>query len=319
MRNFLKALKFILRPIKRIINNFVFQLRNPEINISAFGDFALDGKIEIGKKQIWGSGIQLKVRKESRLVLDGHNYISDGVMIEPSEEIKIGFGSSIQSGARLVGNIEIGEGVLIAPNVLISSGSHIFDHRSVDFIKFQDEDFCIDRPVSIGSDCWIGYNVTVLAGVVIGKGSIVGANSLVRNDIPPYSIVGGVPARILKNRLDFCPPSKLSVQNIDGLPYWSKGLRTFVKNAEYYSLQEQLFSFYLSKESPKKIFLKFKSLREFSLEITINGQDQKMVTSKDLFEIDLVVRGSVFYFIEARVVGLNVSEVDLGVEAVWMV
>jgi acetyltransferase-like isoleucine patch superfamily enzyme len=273
------------------------------------------------KKQIWGTGIKLKIGAESRLILVGQNYISDCVFIEPLVEIKIGFGSSVQAGCRLVGNIEIGEGVLIAPNVLISSGSHIFSQRSSDFIKFQDEDFCIDKPVFIGSDCWIGYNVTILPGVVVGKGSIVGANSLVRNDIPPYSIAGGIPARVLKPRLDFLPPSKLSARNINDLPYWSNGLRTFVKNVECFALQEQSFSFYLSKENPKNLFLKFKAPGGgvFSIQIIINGQAQSKVTSRDTFKIDLDVKNSSIYLVEARVFDLKVSEVELGIEEVWIV
>jgi hypothetical protein len=199
----------------------------------------------------------------------------------------------------LVGNIEIGEGVLIAPNVLISSGSHIFSQRSSDFIKFQDEDFCIDKPVFIGSDCWIGYNVTILPGVV----------------------AGGIPARVLKPRLDFLPPSKLSARNINDLPYWSNGLRTFVKNVECFALQEQSFSFYLSKENPKNLFLKFKAPGGgvFSIQIIINGQAQSKVTSRDTFKIDLDVKNSSIYLVEARVFDLKVSEVELGIEEVWIV
>ena len=54
----------------------------------------------------------------------------------------------------------------------------------------------------IGHDVWIGMNVTILSGVTIGSGAVIGANSLVVHDVEPYSIVGGNPAKHLRNRFD---------------------------------------------------------------------------------------------------------------------
>jgi acetyltransferase-like isoleucine patch superfamily enzyme len=54
--------------------------------------------------------------------------------------------------------------------------------------------------VVIEDDCWIASNSILLAGVTIGKGSIVAAGSVVTQDVPPYSVVAGVPARVIKNR-----------------------------------------------------------------------------------------------------------------------
>jgi len=56
--------------------------------------------------------------------------------------------------------------------------------------------------IVIGNDVWIGYGVTILSGVTIGDGAIVAANSCVVKDVPPYSIVGGVPAKVIKYRFD---------------------------------------------------------------------------------------------------------------------
>jgi acetyltransferase-like isoleucine patch superfamily enzyme len=54
--------------------------------------------------------------------------------------------------------------------------------------------------VVIEDDCWIASNSILLAGVTIGKGSVVAAGSVVTQDVPPYSVVAGVPARVIKNR-----------------------------------------------------------------------------------------------------------------------
>ena len=56
--------------------------------------------------------------------------------------------------------------------------------------------------VKIGNDVWIGANVTILDGVKIGNGAIIGANSLVSKDVKSFSVVGGVPAKLIKNRFD---------------------------------------------------------------------------------------------------------------------
>jgi acetyltransferase-like isoleucine patch superfamily enzyme len=54
--------------------------------------------------------------------------------------------------------------------------------------------------VKIEDDCWIAANTVILAGVTIGRGSVVAAGSVVTKDVPPYSIVGGVPAKVIKSR-----------------------------------------------------------------------------------------------------------------------
>ena len=57
------------------------------------------------------------------------------------------------------------------------------------------------KKVTIGNDVWLGQRVMIMPGVTIGNGSIVAAGAVVTKDIPPYSIVGGVPAKVLKNRI----------------------------------------------------------------------------------------------------------------------
>ena len=57
----------------------------------------------------------------------------------------------------------------------------------------------IKGPVVIGDNVWIGDKVSILSGVTIGEGSIIGCNAVVTHDIPPYSVVGGVPAKIIKS------------------------------------------------------------------------------------------------------------------------
>ena len=96
--------------------------------------------------------------------------------------------------------IFIGNKVLFGPHVTIIGG----DHRITDVGRFIDaaldkhpED---DQDVHIEDDVWIGTNTTLLKGVTVGRGAVVAAGALVTKDVPPYAIVGGVPAKVLKYR-----------------------------------------------------------------------------------------------------------------------
>ena len=64
------------------------------------------------------------------------------------------------------------------------------------------DDLPLKGDTVVGSDVWIGQNVTVMPGVHIGDGAIIGANSVVTKDVPPYSVIGGNPARLIKRRFE---------------------------------------------------------------------------------------------------------------------
>lgn len=92
--------------------------------------------------------------------------------------------------------------VVFGPHVSIRGGDHRVDivGRFIDEIKDCDKIPENDKDVVFEGDNWIGMNVTILKGVTIGKGSIVAAGAVVTKSTPPYSIVGGIPAKVLKMR-----------------------------------------------------------------------------------------------------------------------
>ena len=96
----------------------------------------------------------------------------------------------------------IGDYVMFGPNVTIVTGDHRVDVIGKYMMELTDNDKLPenDRDVVIEDDVWLGANCTILKGVTIGRGSVVAAGALVTQSCLPYSIIGGVPARILKSR-----------------------------------------------------------------------------------------------------------------------
>jgi acetyltransferase-like isoleucine patch superfamily enzyme len=94
------------------------------------------------------------------------------------------------------GFVRIGNNVMMSPRVSIYAENHNFPR--VD-IPMRDQGVTREA-VTIEDDCWIAANSVILAGVTIGRGSVVAAGSVVASDIAPYSVVGGVPAKMIKSR-----------------------------------------------------------------------------------------------------------------------
>ena len=92
-------------------------------------------------------------------------------------------------------SVSLGNDVLIASHVLISSENHGINPESD--IQYMDQPL-VTKPVSIGDGCWIGEKVCILPGVSIGKKSIIGAGSVVTKSIPDYCIAAGNPAKVIK-------------------------------------------------------------------------------------------------------------------------
>lgn len=96
--------------------------------------------------------------------------------------------------------INIGNKVMFGPNVTLMGGDHNFSKIGAFMYDVNEKLPENDLPITIEDDVWVGNNVIILKGVTVGIGSIVAAGSVVNQDVPAYVIVGGVPARVLKNR-----------------------------------------------------------------------------------------------------------------------
>lgn len=125
------------------------------------------------------------------------------------KNVSIGNDVFIGSGASFIAaisHIYIGNKVLFGPNVTIRGGnhsSHIIGKYLSDY-KREDKLESDDKPVIIENDVWVGTGAIILKGVRVGRGAIIAAGAVVNRDVPPYAIVGGVPAKIIKFRWDIC-------------------------------------------------------------------------------------------------------------------
>lgn len=162
--NFLLT-RFYLRRVTRI-NGLVFTNRRPDIENS--------GYLEIGHLvRIWSNvnRCRLSVKKGGRLII-GNNCRLNGPIIAVTSEVRIG------NNCR------------IAPQVYIMDGDfHALDDRLAEGAS---------QPIIIEDDAWIATRSMVLKGVRIGKGAIVAAGAVVTKDVAPYTVVAGVPAKVVK-------------------------------------------------------------------------------------------------------------------------
>lgn len=97
--------------------------------------------------------------------------------------------------AFIADRVVVGEGCIFAGNVTLVSENHGISPRNSDY--YQREPLQTG-PISIGKGCWLGQNVTVLPNTNIGERCIVATNAVVKGNIPPYSMVAGIPGRIIK-------------------------------------------------------------------------------------------------------------------------
>ena len=106
--------------------------------------------------------------------------------------VAVNVGTYIDAG----GGLEIGDHVMVGPHCIISSREHSIEATGVPMC-YQPVRYA---KIVIGNDVWIGANVSIRGGVKVGDGSIVAAGAVVIEDVPPNAIVGGVPAKVLRQR-----------------------------------------------------------------------------------------------------------------------
>lgn len=173
----------------------IFQKISRRINVWLYFNIAIKRPCSYDK----GGKAARKMReKTARKFL---TYVGKDVNIEKGAQItskmEIGDRSGVGINAKMHGTVIIGKDVMMGPECIIYTRNHAFADTT---IPMREQGFSVEKPVVIGDDVWIGGRVTILPGVHIGNGAIVGAGAVVTKDVPEYAIVGGNPAKILKYR-----------------------------------------------------------------------------------------------------------------------
>jgi acetyltransferase-like isoleucine patch superfamily enzyme len=134
-------------------------------------------------------GANIYIGRNARIGITSHStlIIKNGTQI--NENLEISCNSFI----------EIGEDVLIGRNVFIGDNIHNYEQIDLPVLR---QDLSNGGKTIIEDDCWIGTGVCILKDVIIGKHSIIGANSVVTKNVPPYSVSVGAPAKVIK-KYDF--------------------------------------------------------------------------------------------------------------------
>ena len=159
----------------------------------------------VGRHLPWsprpGGGIARRARAlTARWMLDecgADVNIEHGAWFGSGKGVRVGDRSDIGMDALVIGPVHIGADVMMGPRCILLASAH--ETRRVD-VPMNRQGFREDRPIVIEDDVWIGAGCIVLPGRRIGTGSIVGAGSVVVSDVPPWTVVAGNPARIVKRR-----------------------------------------------------------------------------------------------------------------------
>jgi acetyltransferase-like isoleucine patch superfamily enzyme len=159
--------------------------------------------VELAKRQAFARGVvhgnALQMLREGRLEIGPQAYFEPGVWLtSESGHIAIGGGSLLNLNVMVaaVERVTIGEHCMLANGCLVTDGNHRFDDPETP-VPWQG--FTSKGPVTIADNVWLGANAVVTSGVTIGRRSVIGANSVVIEDVPDFSIAAGAPAKVLKS------------------------------------------------------------------------------------------------------------------------
>lgn len=148
-----------------------------------------------GKGSIIRRNVILDVLPFRKFIIGKNTIIEDFSCVNNGMgDVIIGDNCAIGLRNTLIAPVTIGNNVILAQNVCLSG----LNHGYVDIHTPIRDQKCTTAQITVEDDCWIGANVVITAGVTIGRHAVVAAGSVVTKDVPPFSVVGGNPAHLLR-------------------------------------------------------------------------------------------------------------------------
>ena len=146
---------------------------------------------------------ELKTDRSSTIILEDNAFLGRYVLIDVYENAIVNIGKNVHIGDFCIGRgtrceIKIGDNTMLGPKVNLLATNHQYLDKNM-LIKDQDIN-TTKNGISIGKDCWIGTGASILPGVKIGDGAVIGAMAVVSKDVEDYSVVAGNPAKVIKIR-----------------------------------------------------------------------------------------------------------------------
>jgi acetyltransferase-like isoleucine patch superfamily enzyme len=298
----MKALIYLERAVP-LLGVLLNRIRFPRLWTGLRVEIVSLGRFQYGTGVRLGEGTRIELLSGS--VLD----IGDGVIVGRNAhfsvgehgQLTIGAGTAVQDMCRLLGNVAIGKGCIFAPNVFVSSGNHTFDALPHLPIKEQERVApARSRPVRLFDDCWLGINVVVTPGVTIGRGCVVGANSVVTRDLPPYSVAAGNPARIFRSRLAFAPKPRIEAACPEDAPYFYDGFYPMHASDRFAQVAGNEFTLALARSNAQLIRL---NLSADGGDIRHHDQRRTMPQTPETLTFELPVESCASPFLTFRVDG----------------
>lgn len=181
--------------LKKLIR-FRRLLNNARMVTELGSDSVIDGRIEI--------------RKKGGVVRIGNDCVISGILVTETPVGQINIGNNVLvNGQSLIdcsARIDIEDDVMISFDCLLMDSNHhspIYSQRKDDLRLWRangslDWTRTISKPIVVRKGAWVGARAIILKGVTIGEGAVVGAGAVVTKDVPPYTIVGGNPAHVIR-------------------------------------------------------------------------------------------------------------------------
>ncbi len=212
-------------------------------------------KISLRRKHkvIFGKGVHINLKTK----FEGNNFLSNNSSLVSSY---IGFASYLGENTK-ISKAKIGKYSSIGPNVSCIYGMHpshtfvsshpaFFSLRAQSGFTFAKKQLFNEFPtpieesdgytIQIGNDVWIGAEVKIMDGITIGDGAIIAAGSLVNKDVPPYTIVGGIPTKQIKKRF-----TENQIDFLIAFKWWNKEFEWIKQNAAEFVNIEQFHTKYI--------------------------------------------------------------------------